>query len=662
MYNELELSEIKAKGWLKRYLQTQASGLTGEIGNVGEPFSLSTWGSEKGSKADTETFLGGINSIDDSWVPFEQNGYWIDGMIRAGRLADNQKLIEQAGKKIYPVLDNADADGYLGPTFLRDGLTWAHAVYFRALIAEYTATHDERILNGLKNHFLRRPITDNYKKKDLRIISVRNAADIETVLWVYGRTNDERFLKMAEESYAEYNRLFTDDSEADVNSEMHDVTLVGMLKNRKVQRNHGVTYCELCKLAAILYKYTGNETYKEAAVKAFDKVYRDQMLVDGVISSTEYLNGNEDSQAMHETCLVSDFTWALGYLYMITGDSKYGDWVEDAVFNGGLGSVDDDFKGNQYFSCPNQVLANDRSNHARFFRGEDWISYAPKKFLACCAGNVHRFMPNFISRAWMREGNVLSSFVYAPCEISVCINGTAVKIEEITQYPFENTVRLRISAENPTEFTLRLRKPTWAVSAKLTLNGEELNKRFTNGVCSITRVFENGDEIELSFVDEIRLVKNAKGVSVKKGALLYALPVEEEVVIEGLRELGNVHFPHYSLYGKSDWNYGLCVKDANKFSFEEGNVGEEPWRGNENGLKINVSVRQIKSWKIQNVHSVFTRRKPREKCVREQREATFTPKVRPLKKAEELGEKKVLQLVPYATTRLRIAIFPIIED
>lgn len=183
MYNELELSEIKAKGWTKKYLETQANGLTGEIGNVGEPFSLPTWGLEKGSKADVETFLGGINSVDDSWVPFEQNGYWIDGMIRAGRLADNEKLIKQAGKKIYSVLDNADEDGYLGPTFLRNGLTWAHAVYFRAMMAEYTATHDERILEGMKKHFLRRPITDNYKKKDLRIISVRNAADIETALW-----------------------------------------------------------------------------------------------------------------------------------------------------------------------------------------------------------------------------------------------------------------------------------------------------------------------------------------------------------------------------------------------------------------------------------------------------------------------------------------------
>ena len=262
----------------------------------------------------------------------------------------------------------------------------------------------------------------------------------------------------------------------------------------------------------------------------------------------------------------------------------------------------------------------------------------------------------------MRDGNVLSAFVYTPCEINVCMDGTPVKIEEITQYPFENTVQLKISVAKPTAFTLKLRKPVWATSAKLTLNGEALNKRFINGVCSVERVFENGDELVLSFGDEIRLVENAKGVSVKKGALLYALPVEEEVVIEGLRELGNVRFPHYSLYSKSAWNYGLCVKDASAFSFEGGSVGQEPWRRTENGLKINVYAREIKSWKLQNVHSVFTRRKPREKCVREKCEATFTPKVRPVKKTEKLGKKQVLQLVPYATTRLRISIFPIIEE
>ena len=38
MYKELNLSEIKAKGWLREYLLTQAKGLTGNIHKVGEPF------------------------------------------------------------------------------------------------------------------------------------------------------------------------------------------------------------------------------------------------------------------------------------------------------------------------------------------------------------------------------------------------------------------------------------------------------------------------------------------------------------------------------------------------------------------------------------------------------------------------------------------------
>lgn len=509
MWHELDLSEIKARGWEKAFLENQAAGQTGEMGRIGEPFSLKTWGTpEEELDLSSEAFLGGLNSLDDSWVPFEQNGYWIDGMVRAGHLTDNEKLLYQAGEKIYPVIENMDVDGFLGPRFLKNKLTWAHAIYFRALMAEYTATHDEQILEALKSHFLRRPIKEDYKIKDLRIISVRNAAEIEIALWIYGQTKDERFLTMAEESYQVFNEIYSDDSQADVNSEMRDVTLPGMLDDRKVERNHGVTYCEICKLAAVLHMYTGKEEYKTAAVHAFDKLYRDQMIVDGAPSTTEYLNGNEDSQAMHETCIISDMTWALGYLYMITGDPKYGDWVENAVFNAGLGAVDDDLKSNQYFSCPNQAVANDCSNHAEFFRGLDWMSYAPGKLLACCAGNVHRFMPNFVYRSWMRDEDTLAAFTYAASEIKVKIHDRLVRVEEITEYPFENTVRFRIHTDQPLKFGLLLRKSDWAVDVRLTVNGNVWDADFTDRTCRLFREFQEGDE----------------------------------VVIEGLRELGNPDF------------------------------------------------------------------------------------------------------------------------
>jgi len=660
MFNELNLSDIKAKGWALEYLNTQADGMTGHIGETGTPFAEPTWEGKTRVGGDVENFLGGINSKDDGWVPFEQNGYWIDGAVRAGWLADNEMLKKLAAGKIYPAIEQADDDGFIGPCFLRNGISWQHAVYFRALIAEYTATKDNTILEAMKKHYLRRPITDVYDNVDWRIIAVRNVVDVEILLWIYGETNDKRFLEMAEASYARFNEIFYDDSEAGLTERMRDVTLKGMLSNRKVNKNHGVTYNEVCKTAAILYKYTGKEIYKKAVINAYEKLYRDQMLIDGVHSSSEYLNGNDDSHAMHETCDVSDFTWALGYLYMITGDSKYSDWVENAIFNAGFASVDDDFKGNQYFSCPNQVIANDTCNHAKFYRGKNWMSYAPSRMKGCCAGNVNRFFPNFIARAWMRDKDTLSPFVYAPTEICVDINGVKTVITEETVYPFENVVKFKINPESTVKFSLLLRRPEWATGVKVTLNGSEYKANFKNNVCKVEREFSKGDEIVISFEDKIEYIENAKGVSVKKGPLLYALPIKEKVVIEGLRNLGNTLLPHYSVYGESKWNFGLCLNDSYAEYVKTAENGAQPWRQEQNGSRIRVAVREVKNWKIVNVKKFKVRYLSRGPLTEEEADAQFTPVVGKVNE-KYLGKREIVELVPYCSTRLRIAIFPKVE-
>ena len=87
MYQELNFSQIKATGWVKEYLNTQATGLTGKLGSVGHPFTLPSWDASREEADDQlEHFIGGLNSKNDAWVPFEQTGYWIDGAIRAGHL------------------------------------------------------------------------------------------------------------------------------------------------------------------------------------------------------------------------------------------------------------------------------------------------------------------------------------------------------------------------------------------------------------------------------------------------------------------------------------------------------------------------------------------------------------------------------------------------
>lgn len=664
MYREILLKDIKAKGWSEQFLNCQIKGLTGNIDKIGMPFSQEFWGKPqmKFEELPVECFIGGLIVEDDAWVPFEQNGYWIDGLVRAGILIGDEKAIEKAKSKIMPTVLNPDKDGYLGPLMLKDKITWAHSIYFRSLTALYDATGDDKILQALKNHYLRAPLKDVFEKqKDSpRIVYVRNVADIEVALWLYSKTNDKRFLDMAEQSYEVFNKVFASDKGVGPDQEMKDLTIKGMLGNRKVERNHGVTYCEICKLPAILYAYTGKEIYKQCAINAFEKLYRDQMIIDGVNSSTEYLNGNSDSYAMHETCDISDLTWALGYLYLITGDAKYGDRIEDAIFNAGLGAIDDDFKGQQYFSCPNQVICDDTSNHAYFYRGENWMSYAPKTFLACCAGNVHRFMPNYIARSWLidSESNKIFASTYAPTTVNFTVGDKEIKITENTNYPFENKVEFVIYGN--AKFTLALRVPGWATNSSVCLNGKKLNLKPENSIYEISENFVCGDKVEIVFEDKITLIENAKGISVKKGALLYALPIKERVEIVSYRELNNKDFPHYSLYPDSEWNYALNIKDV-EFKYNDGNVSNQPWRafGVENSIE--VTAYKLPSWKIVNSKKGKKRLNPRGKVVNIDHLCKFTPKVKGNITENQLGERTTIKLVPYGNTRLRIAIFPVVK-
>ncbi len=664
MFNELELSEIRAQGWIKEFLKNQTQGMTGNLDKVGEPFSGKYWDEdEKEVLQRMDRFLGGLNSKNDAWVPFEQTGYWIDGMVRTGYLTEDAELLKKAEPRIYNPIKYIGEDGYMGPDFLRDDMVWAHAIYLRSQMAVYSATKDPEILKALKKHFLRVPLKDVYKKcDDLRIISVRNICDIEIALWIYKETGDERFLQMSEESYAAFNRIYEKDRGYAPNCKMRGVTLKGMLSDDKADNNHGVTYCEVCKLAAILYKYTGKEIYKQAAIKAFDKAYRDNMIVDGVISSSEYLNGNKNSNAVHETCDVADFTWAVGYLFMITGDSKYGDWIENAIFNGGLASVDDEFTSNQYFSCPNQVVCDDHSNHAGFYKGDAWMSYAPEEVMGCCTGNVNRFMPNYVCRSWMKEDDKLCAFLYTPSTIETVINKVKVQVEEVTKYPFENQIQFVFTPEKKVKFTFMARIPEWAKGCTVSINGKQTSVKSGNGFYAVERTFQQGDVIEIAFEDAIEFVPNAKGVSVKKGALLYALPVKEKVVIEKTpRGLGDPMFPHYSLYCDSKWNYGISLeaKEQARFVPNEEET-EQPWKSSSPMSLIYVPGYELENWEIHRTKQVRQKLNPRKHGKIVQRDALMMPKV-PKKGGIPMGEQLELRLVPYCTTRLRIAIFPIIN-
>lgn len=138
------------------------------------------------------------------------------------------------------------------------------------------------------------------------------------MMWTYGITGNKELVKLAKEAYALGRfELFPELADAD-----------------GCPHIHGASYCGEMKLPALLYMYTGEQEYKRVAEAFEDKLVRYNMLPSGVPSSAEHVLGNSIDNA-HETCDISDFTWAEGYFLQMNGkgihaDNKSEEVVKDA--------------------------------------------------------------------------------------------------------------------------------------------------------------------------------------------------------------------------------------------------------------------------------------------------------------------------------------------
>ena len=136
----LPLGSVKPKGWLKRQLQIQADGLTGNL-----PEFWRILGPNSG-------WLGGDG---ESW---ERGPYYLDGLVPLAYLLDDEKLIAEVKKWLEWTLDSQDELGHFGPKRIDDW--WPFGVMLKVLTQYHEATGDPRVIPLMETFF-------KYMKREL---------------------------------------------------------------------------------------------------------------------------------------------------------------------------------------------------------------------------------------------------------------------------------------------------------------------------------------------------------------------------------------------------------------------------------------------------------------------------------------------------------------
>lgn len=654
------LRQVRPAGWLQEFLERQSRGLTGNVAVSGYPYGYKFWGSPDDNTKGSY----------DAWWPYEQTAYWIDGALKCGYLAGDADLYRQALAEIDSAIASAAPDDFIGPDILRTRDRWPFAVFFRAVLAQYEISGDARYLDALVRHYRSMPNPMGWD---------RDVTAVEILLILYQETGQADLLEMAETLYARFNQLWPD----------HDCAIPTLLSEKK-QTAHGVTYNEEAKLAAMLFCATGKTETLRAAVHGYDKLDRDSLLADGLHSCSEEIRG-KGPRDMHETCDITDHTWALAYLLQATGEARYADRIERVIFNALPGAITKDFRALQYFSCPNQVIATSNSNHDHFMHGLNWMSYRPDHEVQCCPGNVHRAMPNFISKMWMRDargGITAALFGPGSLETTVGEDQTPLTITALTRYPFQQSIEFTFQLARPISFAFSVRIPAWCTRSSLSVNGETVDTVLQPGsFFTLERQWQPGDRIRLELPFELALDRwSGGGVSLTYGPLTLALPVPVRAEIETLnsttlqrqKTLGDQYeprptvvkpdFPAWNLYPAGPWNFALCVDEKSLANLQVtwNEDCPDPLDATNPVLKVRLKARRVRGWRLVHKHRArqFGHWSEAGKLIRGIRtipgDFWFTPPLPDPQRLPGKLEQKVeeIDLIPYGATLLRLTVFP----
>ena len=473
-------------------------------------------------------------------------------------------------------------------------------------VAHYRATGKRNFLNvAIKNADL---VCKTFGPNEGQIHRPGGHPIIEMALCkLYKVTGDKKYLEGAKYFVEETGRC-TDGHRPSEYSQDH----MPILQQQEIV-GHAVRAGYLYSGVADVAALTGDKAYFEALERIWENMSSKKLFITGGIGSRAQGEGFGPNYELNnhtaycETCAaIANVYWNYR-MFLATGESKYIDVCERALYNNVLSGVS--LSGDKFFY--DNPLESD-GEHER----QKWFG------CACCPGNITRFVasvPGYIyavQESGVRRQELSSIYVNLYAQGKAKIGN--IELEQTTDYPWDGKIRIALT-KGSGKFAIKLRIPSWlkesptnnslykyidaAPAYTVTINGSVVGCATADGYYTINRSWKKGDVIELNLpMDVRRIVANDNAeddrgkVALERGPIVFCL--------EGSDQADGKVFNKYILnstkisthFEKDLLNGVLVLEGAAKELEQDGEVKDVTFRAIPYSTWNNRQPQQMEIW------------------------------------------------------------------
>jgi DUF1680 family protein len=458
----------------------------------------------------------GLEKAVDSWVAKIAKAQEPDGYLYTARTIDAANPLEMSGPGRWSRLKDSHELYNVGHLY-EAAAAYYQATGKRALLD--VATRSADFIAG----------TFGPGKSQLRLVPGHE--EIETgLVKLYRVTGRSRYLELAkffidERGNAAGHKLYGEYSQ-DHKPVAEQSEAVG----------HAVRAAYFYSGATDVAALTGDSRYMPAMEKIWVDIVTRKLYLTGGIGAAGGIEGFgpaydlPNATGYAETCATIAYALWNYRMFRYYGDGKYMDLFERAAYNAFLSGAG--MSGDLYF-YPNPLASFGR--HER----SPWFS------CACCPPNIARFIAEMGGFVYGVSGDKVYVNLYAQGTSSIETSAGRVTISQTTEYPWTGDVRIRVVPERPSNLTLMVRIPGWALGRPLPsslytysgntsagpvvkVNGELVDSRPDRGYVTIARTWQKQDTVEVTLPMPIRRVvadkkvkADAGRVAIERGPLVY---------------------------------------------------------------------------------------------------------------------------------------------